>query len=114
MPTVYTSGFLNSRLQARHFQKHVLEKNEFGVLTEEEYLENADRFVGEPLDANTQVYYRKYGAEAGDMVRYNSVTNEYGVLSKDGFIITYFIADYSFGTNQEYFELEKTKDEAKR
>ena len=45
---------------------------------------------------------------AGDRVRYNTATDEYGVMTRQRVILTYFIADpaiHGLASNLDYFEI---------
>jgi hypothetical protein len=93
---------------AEHFESHVIFKREFDVTTKEEYLALADAFLGSPLDPATThecIRLRKDGTP-GDKIRYNSVTQEFGILSVANVIRTYYIpnpAEHGFSTNYEYY-----------
>lgn len=65
----------------QHFDKH---GNEFDYATKEEYLEGANRVIQSP-DA-----LHKIEAEDGDDIYYLEETNEFVVVSTDGYIRTYF------------------------
>ncbi len=80
----YTNGFANPALLSDHFTKH---KNDFGCTTEQDYETMADEFCGGVMDTNTQEYIRSYD---GAVIRYNSITNEFGVVGNDDIIKTYF------------------------
>jgi hypothetical protein len=106
----YTLGFGHSFDLTSHFGDHVLLKGEFPhISTEAEYLLHADRFLGGPLNpATTRQCKRikKYGS-GWDWIRYNTATQEYGILSDSNVIITYYIANpsvHGFATNLDYFK----------
>ena len=65
----------------QHFDKH---GNEFDYATKEEYLEGANRVIQSP-DA-----LHKIEAEDGDDIYYLEETNDFVVVSTDGYIRTYF------------------------
>lgn len=65
-----------------HYEKHGIE---MGFASAEEYLEAANRVISSP-DA---LYKRE--AEDNDHVYYLEETNEFVVLSEDGYIRTYFL-----------------------
>lgn len=65
----------------QHFEKH---GNEFEYATKEEYLAGANRVILSP-DA-----LHKIEAEDGDDIYYLEETNEFVVVSTDGYIRTYF------------------------
>jgi hypothetical protein len=69
-----------------------------------DYATLADTFLGSPLDPEHQVEGRR---SDGDLVRLDLRTDEFGILSKSGHIVTYFKADprtHEKGTNLEYFK----------
>ena len=102
----YTLGFLDKELLAQHFDEHHLE---FGAATEEEYELLADTFLGSPLDPGAQECIR---VSNGDIIRYNRITDEFGVLSAAGVIRTYFKPNPIFHrqpTNLDYFRKECNK-----
>lgn len=68
---------------ATHFAKH---RNDFGVATDVEYESLAHQFLLTAGHADILQCTRKQG----DIVRYNKVTAEFGVLSSQGVIRTYF------------------------
>jgi len=78
-------------------------------MTEAEYEALADTFLGGPNDPNTLECIRR---RDGALLRYNPVTNEYGVLRKNGIIKTYFkpdVARHKKPTNFDYFIEECAK-----
>src|SRR2546421_667632 len=89
------------------FHKHVRLRQEFAYTTLDEYETNADRFLGEPLNADTEEFVKtKRDGTVGDRLRYNRVTQEFGVLGNDNVIRAYFIpdpADHHWPTNLDYF-----------
>ena len=68
---------------ADHFTKH---RADFGAPTQQHYEILADRFLSAPLSGGIKQCIRKHG----DIVRYDPATEEYGVLSNQGVIRTYF------------------------
>ena len=83
--------FRNSKLLEEHFQKHGIE---MGFATEEEYQKAASDVANNP-DA-----LHKLEKEDGDDVYYLEETNEFVVVSTDGFIRTYFCPD----SGKKYFD----------
>ena len=73
--------FRNRYLRKEHFKKH---GNEFSYKTEEEYERGASAVVN-----NSDALHKKE-AEDGDDVYYVEKTNEFVVVSTDGYIRTYF------------------------
>ncbi|MBI3909532.1 MAG: hypothetical protein HY320_01195 [Armatimonadetes bacterium] len=101
----FTSGFDPARL-ADHFAKH---SGDFGAKTAAEYEAMADAFLGGPLPTDAIQATRVGG---GDLVRYNPVTNEFGVLAKSGVIRSYFKPDpkvHGLPSNPDYFHAECKK-----
>lgn len=82
----YTEYYFRSeKLRDDHFSKHGGEfEDEFGYKTAEEYEKGASDVINDP-DA---LY--KTEAEDGDGVYYIEETNEFVILSTDGYIRTYF------------------------
>ena len=66
-----------------HYAKH---RADFAVSTDKEYERLADAFLSRPLYPDLMQCTRT----KGDIVRYDVVTQEYGVLSVSGVIRTYF------------------------
>lgn len=76
-------SFRNERLLNQHYEKHGIE---MGFATVDEYVEAANAVINHP-DA-----LHKLEAEDNDDVYFLEATNEFVVVSTDGFIRTYFIA----------------------
>ncbi len=76
-------SFRNERLLNQHYEKHGIE---MGVGTVEEYVAAANAVINHP-DA-----LHKLEAEDNDDVYFLEATNEFVVVSTDGYIRTYFIA----------------------
>jgi len=68
----------------QHFGDH---GHEFGIITELAYEARADAFLFGPRAATTMECFRPQGGRA----RYDTVTQEYGTVRRDGTIATYFI-----------------------
>lgn len=75
-----TEALLNS-----HYQKH---GSEFGNITKEEYLQSANALI----TLNSSDVLTK-SEDDGDTLYYSEGTNEFLVLSQDGYIRTYFKPD---------------------
>lgn len=73
--------FRNDELLENHYKKHGIE---MGFDSKEEYLAAANRVVASPD------VLHKIEAEDGDDVYYLEETNEFVVISKDGYLRTYF------------------------
>ena len=76
-----TYTFRNKRLFEEHFEKH---GEEFPYATKEEYLEGANIMLTNPDKLH------KLEKEDGDDVYYLEETNEFIIVSKDGYLRTYF------------------------
>ncbi len=77
--------FRNEKLLNQHFEKHGSEfYDDFGYQNEQEYEKGASDVINSP-DA-----LFKTEAEDGDGIYYIEQTNEFVVLSTDGYIRTYF------------------------
>lgn len=86
---VYT--FRSEQLLKEHYQKHGIE---MGFTSMEDYAAAANRVIHSP-DA-----LHKLEAEDGDDVYYLEETNEFVIVSTDGYIRTYFYPD----SGKEYFD----------
>ena len=78
-----TYSFRNERLLNQHYEKHGIE---MGFATIEEYVAAANAVINHPD------VLQKQEAEDNDDVYFLEATNEFVVVSTDGFIRTYFIA----------------------
>ena len=78
----YFYSFRTKELYDSHYEKH---KNEFGKITKKEYLEMANSLINRQSDSVENKY-----DEDGDYMYYDVSTNEFLVLSKDGYIRTFF------------------------
>lgn len=76
--------FRNNELLTQHFEKHGID---MGFSDKESYEAAANAVINNP-DA-----LHKLEAEDGDDVYYVEATNEFVVLSTDGYIRTYFLPD---------------------
>lgn len=73
--------FRNAKLLGQHYEKHGIE---MGFASEEEYEAAASAVINNPNALH------KTEKEDGDGIYYVEETNEFVVLSKDGYIRTYF------------------------
>lgn len=80
----YRYSFRRAENLQDHFEKHGAE---FGYATADEYLAGANRVVASP-----EALY-KLEAEDGDDVYYLESTNEFVIVSTDGYLRTYFKPD---------------------
>lgn len=78
---IYT--FRSKELFDSHFEKHGAE---FGNITQEEYLALANELI----NAKGDNILHKTEKEDGDFLYYDTETNEFLVLSTDGYIRTFF------------------------
>jgi hypothetical protein len=78
-----TKGFLNPRQLNRHYASH---GEEFGANSATEYQAMADLFLGGARFPPIEECIRG----KGDIVRFNPITDEYGVLDSSRTIRTYF------------------------
>ena len=92
--------FLDAILRHEHFKKHGAV---FGALNEIEYERLADAFLRGPKGSTVLEYIRSQG----DCVRFDPVTNEFGVIDSTGVVRTYFIpvagVSHPFATNMDCF-----------
>jgi hypothetical protein len=90
--------FANRSLLQRHFEDHGAD---FGAATPEEYERQARTFlVGRPGPDTLQ------STRNGDIIRFNPITNEFGVISQHGTIRTYYKpdpAEHGYSSNLDYF-----------
>lgn len=80
----YQYSFRKAAYLQEHFEKH---GTEFGYATADEYLVGANRVVASPEALH------KLEAEDGDDVYYLESTNEFVIVSTDGYLRTYFKPD---------------------
>lgn len=96
-----------TRLQLeQHFDDH---KDEVGARDEAHYEQLASDFLSEERPSNTLECIRKRDRAR---IRYNCVTQEFGIVTEDGIVQTYFKPDPRFhgkSTNRAYFEWECSK-----
>ena len=78
-----TSGFASPQQLSNHFQWH---GGDFGVVTEGDYETLADEFLGAVIKPPVQECSRVHG----DIVRFDSGTDYFGVRSVSGIIRTFF------------------------
>lgn len=83
VPLVHTRGFASDRQLNRHFAKHA---RDLGLKTIAEYEECADRFLGSARPSHVRECTRRHG----DLVRFDPVTDLYGILGTGGVIRTCF------------------------
>lgn len=101
----FTLGFKNALSLNEHFQKH---HTDFGVATPSVYEALADRFLGGPK-TNTTMECTRHNLER---LRYDTATEEFGILTPSNIIRTYFKPDpakHRQPTNTDYFNQECLK-----
>lgn len=95
-----TKGFASVRKKYNHFKRHGYE---FGAKDADTYEQLADAFLAKPPTATMQICTRV----DGDIVRYDTATGEFGIMSVDSFIRTYFSrpngTPAEFASNLRYF-----------
>lgn len=83
-PELTNYWFRTKKLRDSHFEKHGIE---MGFETPEEYIEAANKVICNPNALH------KLEAEDNDHVYFLEETNEFVVLSQDGYLRTYYIAN---------------------
>ncbi|NMH73915.1 hypothetical protein HF078_12555 [Bacillus sp. RO2] len=78
-------AFRSQKLLDQHYDKHVIKQKEYGSITKNQYLEKAQNLIGSD---SSNVLSKK--RSDGSRVFYNKSTNDFSILSKDGFIQTLF------------------------
>ena len=91
-------GFGNKNLLTDYFNRH---GKEFNAKTEQEYVFTAKSFFEATGDN-----YLQYTRKNGDVVKYNTSNNTFGIVSKDGIIRTLFKPKDGL----KYFENNAIKD----
>ena len=88
----------NKNTLAVHYQRH---GEEFPSMNKEEYEARAVKFANSvnPNDCVTFIDNKK------STHKFNTVTGEYGIISKEGYVITYFKPEKGY----EYFKLQISK-----
>jgi YD repeat-containing protein len=91
----------DSQLQD-HFARH---GSDFGATTATDYEQQANNFLNSPAGNGVLQKVRANG----DIVRYNPVTDEFGVAKSNGVIRTYYKPDpavHGYSTNLDYFNAQ--------
>ena len=104
-----TARFSSEDLLDGHFEDH---GSDFGATTTSEYEQQASDFLTNQENPDILEFSRVRGYRAGDTVRFNPETDEFGVISPDGTIRTYYRPNpnlHGFATNLDYFNSEKEK-----
>lgn len=95
-----TRGFRTGQQRLQHYGDH---GSDFGAASDSEYEALADAFIGGRPPRYTLQSKRP---RDNDLIRYSPVTNEFAVLSGDGYIRTYFkpdIGDHQLPRNLDYY-----------
>lgn len=106
MGGIYTNGFKSLTHLQVHFLKHAAR---LGISTIAEYERRADEFLGQPVKSPILSFIRPW---CGDDVRFNSITEEFGILTVTVHIKTYYLPDpveHGCPDNMQYFLSEKAK-----
>ncbi len=113
MALIYTEGFAPDK-RYDHFEIHL---DEFDPPPQDEfdYEEMADGFLGGTCDG---IAVRECVRESNrDVLRYNVVTDEFGILCQCGIIVTYCIPNpriHGYPTNMDYYIAECNRNESRR
>ena len=93
--------FASSQKFDKHYDKHVTEQGEFGNISKEEYLNKANDFIkSDGADVLTKT------ASNGDVLKWNKLTDEFSIVTKDGVIRTYHRLNpeiHGEGSNLDYW-----------
>ena len=90
---------LNKGGANKHYNKHA---NEMGLATVEAYTAHALRFAN-TIDKVNCVSFVRAGNES--TYKYNKTTNEFAIITKDGYVVTY----YKPTNGYKYFKSQKAK-----
>jgi uncharacterized protein YjbJ (UPF0337 family) len=104
---ISANGFANSILLEDHFLRH---GSLVGASTLDEYEQLAIKFLSNDKTGSVLEYTRKNG----DLVRFDQATEEFGIVTSDGTIRTYYKPEpsaHSFPTNLDYYLNDKLKYE---
>jgi len=104
MPAQYTRGFRSILHRSDHFSNHGAR---LGIVTEEEYEEFADAFLGKPCSPTGRQFIRPWN---GDLVRYDEGVDVFGILDRDRFIKTCYRPDplyHGEASNLDYYLSEE-------
>ena len=78
-----TKGFSSTASLHRHHSAHGAD---FGASNAADYLQEADEFLGGPLQCGVHEHKRS----GGDVIRYDPATEAFGVIDLTGIIRTFF------------------------
>src|SRR6476660_266440 len=104
----FTRGFIDRLTLLDHYTRHA---GRLGLTTVRDYAERADRFCGGPRSSTTHECVRPPGQFTGDIVRFDTLTGEFGVRTATSIIRTYYRLDLSrhrrkYPTDLHYFRAE--------
>lgn len=112
----YTSGFIDEYEWEDHWERHGAD---FGARSREEYLDQADAFLGSPKAGRVFECTRPSDHEGSEeLLRFHSVTHHFGVLLKQTdpvtgqvslFILTFYKPRPRRGTALDYYRRECLK-----
>lgn len=94
-----SKGTFSDHAMLDHYNRH---GQDFGAKTPADYERLADLFLNGPRPVGALDQTRTNG----DLVRYNPITDEFGIATPDGTIRTYFEPNpliHGFPTNLDYF-----------
>ncbi len=91
----------NKKTLSAHFKRH---GEEFPGMTKEEYEARAVKFANS-INKNDCVSFID---NKNSTHKFNTVTGEYSIISKNGYVITYFKPEKGY----EYFKLQINKSES--
>jgi hypothetical protein len=100
----FTKGFVSESELLDHFDRH---NKLIGAHDEQHYLQLADTFLGGPKGPTTLECPER--ARDGCLTRFDYVTNEFGVLTPDSYILSYYIPEpkrHKQRTNTKYFQAD--------
>lgn len=101
------NGFAGLGSRADHFKSH---RDDFPTAASDlDYERMAKAFLTAALSATLLECVR---SSNGDVIRFNTVTQEFAVMRADGVIKTFYKADprwHGFGRNLRYFQVECSK-----
>jgi len=91
--------------RGEHYEKHCVRRGEFPCIDDVQYEVLADAFLTTGIRETIMQCTRPQG----EIVRYDMITEEFGVLKTNGFVRTYFLAKpilHGYATNLCYFYAE--------
>lgn len=95
-----TKGFKTAQQRIQHYGDH---GHKVGAASDGQYEQMADRFIGTPI---SKYVLQSRRPRENDLIRYNPMTNEFGVMDQFGYIRTYFkphTGDHWLPRNLDYY-----------